>query len=232
MRKIIFENDKYYHIYNRGVDKRKIFLDEKDFARFIVSIREFNNTSKFEERLFIKNRQNKARETRKELSSKTLELSSFLAALPKLVKIICYCLNPNHYHFILKQLVNNGIETFMHKLGTGYTNYFNTKHKRSGSLFQGPFKAKHINSAKYLAWASAYVNGNVEIHQLTKAKNYKYSSYQDYLGLRNGTLCNKQPVMIEFDNNVGEYERFVEVVIKDSRERKEAIKEYMAELER
>jgi putative transposase len=231
MRRVKFENDNYYHIYNRGVDKREIFLDERDFSRFIKSIRNFNNTSTFAQRLFVKNRQQEAMEAKKELSSKVLELSSFLAALPKLVEIICYCLNPNHYHFILKQLIDNGIEIFMHKLGTGYTNYFNAKYSRSGSLFEGPFKSKHINSASYLAWLSGYVNGNSEIHKIAKAKNHKWSSCQDYLGLRNGTLCNRQIIINEFSNNISEYEKFVEIVVKDSREKKESIKEYLAELE-
>ncbi|MFH1187927.1 MAG: hypothetical protein V1688_03660 [bacterium] len=231
MRKIKFENNKYYHIYNRGVDKRNIFLDEKDFTRFIVSMREFNNNSKFEERLFVKNRTNEIKQARKELSSKALELSSFLATLPKLVEIICYCLNQNHYHFVLQQLVDNGIKIFMHKLGTGYANYFNIKYKHSGSLFEGPFQAKYINNVKYFVWLSAYANGNVEIHKLAKAKNYQWSSYRDYLNLRNGTLCDKDIVMNEFNNDVKGYESFVNAVIKDCQERKDAVKEYLKELD-
>jgi REP element-mobilizing transposase RayT len=230
MRKVKFENNKYYHIYNRGVEKREIFLDDKDFARFIISMRELNNNSKFEERLFIKNKINELKQAKKEPSSKALELGSFLATLPKLVEIICYCLNKNHYHFVLRQLEDNGIKIFMHKLGTGYANYFNIKNKRVGSLFQGPFQAKHIDTAKYLTWCSAYVNGNVEIHKITKAKNYGWSSYRDYLNLINGTICDKMAVMNEF-NNIKEYEEFVETVIKDCQERKDAIKDYLKELD-
>ncbi|MFH1564556.1 MAG: transposase [bacterium] len=226
MRKLQFENDKYYHIYNRGVDKRDIFLDERDFGRFIVSMREFNVVepigSLYEKYL---------RESRGVNGG----LASIMEAKPPqpspLVEFVCYCLNKNHYHFILKQLVDNGIAKLMQRLSTGYTMYFNKKQNRSGSLFQGPFKAKYIDTAKYLAWCSAYVNSNVEIHKLAKAKNYPWSSYKDYLNLRNGTLCDKIAVTNEFNNNTKEYEEFVDAVIKDCQKRKDAVKEYLAELE-
>lgn len=74
------------------------------------------------------------------------------------------------------------------------------------------------------------MNGNVEIHKLVKAKNYQWSSYRDYLNLRYGTLCDKMAVMNEFNNNTKEYEEFVGAVIKDCQERKDAVKEYLAEL--
>ena len=218
MRKFEFQTDEYYHIYNRGVDKRQIFIDENDFIRFLTGMREFNDNSTFEQRL----------QKKKELSSKALELSSFFNQLPKLVKIISYCLNDNHYHFILKQLADKGIKTFMHKLGTGHTNYFNLKYNRSGSLFQGPFKAVHINTNDYLLWLSGYINGNCQIHGLGNAKNYSWSSYKDYLNLRNGTLCDKKPVLEQF-KDLNEYEKFVEMIIKDSSERKEEYKKYLLE---
>jgi len=227
MRQIPFVTDNYYHIYNRGVDKREIFLDEKDFTRFIVSMREFNvekpigslYESEFRKRISLE------KEAKLPIGS--------LASPPRksLVEFVAYCLNPNHYHFIIKQKSDNGIKMFMHKLGTGYTNYFNTKYNRSGSLFQGPFKAKHIDSVKYLTWLSGYVNGNVQIHQIAKAKNHQWSSYQDYLELRKGTLCNKKLVLQEFNNNLQEYEDFVNVVVTDSKDRKTAVKEWLAELE-
>ncbi len=105
MRNIEFANDEYYHIYNRGVDHRDIFLDDSDNVRFLRSMRIFNNDSTYEERDFI---------LRKMCESK-----------PKLVEFICYCLNPNHYHFIARQLVESGISKFMQKLNLGYTHYFN-----------------------------------------------------------------------------------------------------------
>lgn len=218
MRKVQFENDKYYHIYNRGVDKREIFLNDKDFIRFIISMREFNVVEPIGSlKMELGRKIQTLRVCGRPLASESKTL---------LVDIVCYCLIRNHIHLILRQRQKSGVSHFMLKLAMGYTKYFNIKYERSGSLFQGTFKAKHIDSAKYLAWVSAYVNGNVEIHKFVMAEDYQWSSYWDYLGLRNGTLCDKMIVMNEFNNNK-EYKEFVDIVIKDSKERKE----YLTELE-
>ena len=161
-----------------------------------------------------------------------------------LVEIICYCLNPNHYHFILKQLTENGISKFFHKLEMGYAKYFNYKYNRSGSLFQGTFQAKHIDTNEYLLWLSGYVNGNVKIHKIAEAKDWAWSSYQDYLGLRNGTLCEKEIILSQFTDvldtkcpighlvsktSVKQYQKYVGMIIKESSERKEEIKKCLME---
>ena len=203
MRKTEFANDEYYHIYNRGVDKREVFCCEKDFARFIKGMREFNKTA-------VK-------------AKPPVGGLALIAA----VEIICYCLNLNHYHFILKQLTENGIAKFMQKLGTSYTMYFNIKYDRSGSLFQGPFQAKHIDTNGYLLWLSGYVNSNVEIHKIAKAENYKWCSCQDYLGKRNGTLCNKKIILSQF-KNIEKYREYVKMIIKESNKRKD-LEEYFIE---
>ena len=129
MRKVKFVTNQYYHLFNRGVDKRVIFLDQSDMDRFFQSMEEFNviePIGSIYENFFRKNQ---------------LKKQGFESPKEKLVNFICHCLNPNHYHFILEQLIDGGIEKFMHRLGLGYTKYFNQKYKRSGSLFQGTFKA-------------------------------------------------------------------------------------------
>ncbi len=203
MREIKFANNEYYHIYNRGVDEREVFCCEKDFARFIKGMREFNK-----------------------IAIKAKPPAGGLALIAT-VEIICYCLNLNHYHFILKQLTENGIAKFMQKLGTSYTMYFNIKYDRSGSLFQGPFQAKHIDTNEYLLWLSGYVNGNAEIHKIAKAENYKWCSYQDCLGKRDGTLCNKEIILSQF-KNLDEYREYVKMVMKESNKRKD-LEEYFIE---
>lgn len=80
-----------------------------------------------------------------------------------MVKFIAYCINPNHYHFILQQVSEKGIEKFMQRLGMGYAKYFNNRRKRSGTLFQGKFKARHIDSNEYLLHVSSYVNLNYKL---------------------------------------------------------------------
>ena len=220
MRNIKFANNEYYHIYNRGVDKRDVFCDKNDYLRFLVSMREFNNKSSDAQRDYIK------RVTPKEKRSDLGYPRSDLFSLP-LIEIVCYCLNPNHYHIILKQLIENGITLFMRKLGTGYTMFFNQKYDRSGSLFQGPFKSIHINNNEYLLWLSGYINGNIEIHKISKAENYKWCSYLDYLNKRNGTLCNEKIILSQF-KNIGEYSKYVDMVIKESGKRKD-LKKYFIE---
>lgn len=113
----------------------------------------------------------------------------------------------------------------MHKLGTGYTMYFNQKYQRSGSLFQGPFKSVHINSNNQFLWVSAYINANAEIHGIANAKSYRWSSYLDYLGKRNSGLCNRNVVLEQF-KDAKEYQKFVEEVIERSRRRKQEIKDF------
>ncbi len=217
MRKIQFQTDQYYHIYNRGVDKRNIFLDNKDYIRFLTGMKEFNRTESIGS-------------LRDLTEAKLLEASRSLASVSPspLVKIIAYCINPNHYHLLLKQIVDRGIEKFLHKIGTGYTKYFNTKHNRSGSLFQGPFQAIHITTNNYLLQLSCYINGNSEIHKIAKAENYPWSSYQDYLGKKGGKLCAKETILKQFED-VNEYKNLTEDIIKDSFERKEEIRGYLLE---
>jgi putative transposase len=152
-----------------------------------------------------------------------------LASSPaNLVEIICYCLNPNHYHFVLKQIIEGGISEFMKRISGGYTNYFNTKYQRSGSLFQGPFKAIHIDSNEYLLWLSAYVNANAQIHNITEnMKNYPWCSYEDFIGLRNGKLCNKNLILSQF-KNPDEYKKFIKDNIPLIQKRKE-LQKYLLE---
>ena len=136
MRDIPFVEKEYYHIYNRGVDGRKILLEHKDLERFIKSMREFNTIKPIGS--IYENRERKRGSRASTTEGKPL------------VKFTVYGINPNHFHFMLEQVSEKGIEKFMHRLGTGFSKYFNAKYKRSGSLFQGKFKAKLIDTNEYL----------------------------------------------------------------------------------
>jgi len=208
MRKIEFKNGEYYHIYNRGVDKREVFSCEDDYLRFLKSLREFNTTVSVGG-LYKKYLQEK----------RTLDVTNRHATSTNLVDIIAYCLNPNHYHLILKQLEDKGIEKFMKKVGNGYTKYYNYKNKRSGVLFQGAFKSIHIDSNEYLLYLSAYVNKNNFIHGYNKT-DWKYSSLLDYLGERNGDLCNKNVILKQF-RNLNDYKEFLKNNAIHLKEKKE-----------
>ena len=219
MRKIQFQNEHYYHIYNRGVDKRDIFMDDKDYFRFLRTMRELNDIEPIES--LYRQDQLKRQE------AKPLRFAE--ANRSGLASFTAYCLNPNHYHFLLKQTVDDGISKFMHKLSTGYTRYFNEKYSRSGSLFQGPFKAVEIKSDSQLNYVSAYINGNPEIHKISKVDKWIWSSYLEYLGERDGTMCNKNIILNDFEDKE-DYKNYLENVIKNSQEIKEEIKACLIEL--
>ena len=174
-----------YHVYNRGVEKRKIFLQERDYIRFIHDMFEFNDLAPAANTNYYSN----------------LSKSNFhrLERKPRklLVEILCFCLMPNHYHFLLKEKISGGITEFMRKIGTGYTNYFNTKYDRVGPLFQGKFKAAHITEQAHLLYMPHYIHLNPlgikmgewrdrKIRNVTAAlkflSSYRWSSYPDFIG--------------------------------------------------
>jgi hypothetical protein len=224
MRKIQFQTGKYYHVYNRGVDKRDIFLDEKDFIRFLRSIREFNRADPIGSLYELDYKKNVYKGVKPPIGG----LTPFPAvASDKLVEIVCYCLNKNHYHFLLKQLVENGISKFMKKIGTGCTCYFNKKYSRSGSLFQGTFKATPVKKYGYLLKLLVYVNCNYEVHGLGRRENWLFSSYLDSVGARNGTLCNFNIIKSEF-GNLENFKKFCEDALPEIKNIKE-LQKYLLE---
>lgn len=192
-RKTSFANGEYYHVFNRGVDKRIIFSDKHDMDRFFRSLIEFNVVDPIGS--LYEN-------SRRERGGETATLSG------KLVNIIAYCLNPNHYHLILEQLVEGGISEFMKRIG-GYTWYFNNKYERSGSLFQGVFKSVHINSNEYLLHVSSYTNLNDRVHKLDGLGSMlvpSRSSWGEYTEGVKG-ICEKEIILDQF-RSVDEYKKF------------------------
>jgi REP element-mobilizing transposase RayT len=156
MRKEPFITGEYYHIYNRGVDKREIFADYLDVLRFFESLREFNNI-----KVLGSLYQESFRKNNPSLSPSRAKSDS------SLVQCVAFCVLGNHYHLVLKQLVDSGISKFMQKASSGYTQYFNNRYERSGALFQGRFKSSHIDNDNYLQKIVAYVNLNFKVHKKT-----------------------------------------------------------------
>lgn len=220
MRKTIFANNEYYHIFNRGTDKREIFSSFQDYERFLLSMNLLNDAN---DGLMIEWRDYKK-------SNPIATLDSFLKLGFRkrypLVEIIAYCLNPNHYHFILKQITDKGIEKFLHKIGVSYTKYYNAKYKRNGSLFQGAYKTILIDSNEYLLHLSAYVNKNNFIHGYSN-NNWKYSSLPDYLDEKNSELISKKIILDQFKNN-DEYNDFLKNIVPYIKNKKE-LEKYLIE---
>jgi REP element-mobilizing transposase RayT len=204
----MFEIGQYYHIYNRGSDKRNIILDENDLKRFFQSLIEFNSIEPSGS-IYLKNLK---KYKLKELSSRTTQ---------KLVSIIAYCINPNHFHLILSPLVENGIEKFMQRIG-GYTRYFNEKHKRSGVLFQGKFKSKLIEDDRYLIQLSAYVNLNNLDKNFNPSFDLSKSSLQEYTKDEYKGLCDKTIILNNFKNKK-DYTEVAKALWLETLKRKENI---------
>ncbi|MFA6257702.1 MAG: transposase [Candidatus Paceibacterota bacterium] len=166
MRKDPLITNQYYHIYNRGVDKRDIFMNEADLNRFVLSVKKFNDIDPIG--------------SIKDLMLKKPEDSDVGRPNP-LVSIVCYCFNPNHFHFIIKQEVDGGISEFLKRLLGGYTKYFNLTHKRSGALFQGRFKSNLIDDNAYFLKIRPYVHLNYLVHDIPKEKMHLVlSSEKEY----------------------------------------------------
>ncbi len=178
-----FGIDELYHCYNRGVDKRQIFQDNNDYERFLL-LMYIGNCA---EPIHISNLKNSS-------------LADAVGNNPishgdTLVEISAYSLMPNHFHFVLKEIKENGISTFMQKVFTAYTMYFNKKNNRSGTLFAGPFKSKHVADDEYLKHLISYMHlnaaelfepqwkqGVANTAQLEKQLlNYRFSSLPDFL---------------------------------------------------
>ncbi len=179
IRKVNLVSGEYYHIYNRGNSKQKIFHDNEDYARFISLLYACNSINDF--RIFI---------LAKEESPYDFERTK------QIVSIGSYCIMPNHFHILITQKEEKGISKFMQKLTTAYVMYYNKKYKRTGSLFEGKFKSEHLNNDRYLKYIFSYIHLNpIKLIQkdwkeigiknkkeaLEYLQNYKYSSYLDYL---------------------------------------------------
>jgi len=217
IRRIPLTNKEFYHVFNRGVDKRRIFMNQNDIRRFFQSMSEFNTIDPIGS-IF----ENSFRKAKLGGGASKSGASKSERSNRKLVKIICFCLNPNHYHLILKQATSQGVEKFIHKLATGYTRYFNLKHQRSGVLFQGPFKAVHIKNNEQLLHTSVYVNLNFKIHQLGGGASK--SSWDEYIGKTEYNFCQKEDIIKQFKNRK-DYEKYAMDTLPGIISRKELLNE-------
>ena len=170
MRKEPLVTGESYHIYNRGVDKRNIFVDTADLMRFKESMKQFNQVEGIGS-LTSHHKRVRALDS----------VRGPAADSEPLVAIVAFCVNPNHFHFILKQLLDGGIAKFLQKLQAGYTYYFNQKHERSGSLFQGTFKSKLIDNDEYFRKIFGYTNLNYLVHDIPKhMASFIFASTTEY----------------------------------------------------
>lgn len=213
MRNIRFVNKEIYHVYNRSVEKREIFVDDQDRFRFIHDLFEFNDEAPavnlYYKRPLIQSYEAKPRKI--EQQKRKL-----------LVEILAFVVMPNHFHLLLRQIKENGISNFMHKLGTGYTMYFNQKYERAGSLFQGTYKAILVNQEAHFIHLPYYIHFNPldlkfpewrdrEIKNYKQAmkflENYRWSSFLDYIGKKNFPSVTQREFLNEFFEGPENYKK-------------------------
>ncbi len=198
-RKEIFENSEIYHITTRRIREDLLFKDINDYYRGIFSIYEFNNDNPVEIR---RRREDRARFKRLKIRGNRVAADEEIDKRDKWMEILSFSFMPNHIHLLLRQLKDNGISKFMQKLGAGYSSYFKEKYglQGKGYFFQGRFNSVHIQDEEQLKNAFVYIHTNAIslIEPKWKEKgiknpkkvieflaNYRWSSYQDYIGKKN-----------------------------------------------
>lgn len=180
IRKVSFSSGEFYHIYNRGNDKRKIFHDKQDYDYFTKLLYNCNSKNNFKLHYLQRS---------KSFNAFDLEIDD------PIVSIGAYVLMPNHFHILIIEKIDGGISKFMQKLSTGYAMYYNKKYKRTGGLFESKFKSQHLDTDRYLKYIFSYIHLNIvklidslwkekgiqDINKAMKFLNeYQYSSYLDY----------------------------------------------------
>ena len=180
-----YSPDSYRHIYNRGVEKRKIFLDNQDYGVFLSYLKEYL-LPKNEQELLHKLTSPTISTVVKDQIFRALRINNFADD----IRLIAYSLMPNHYHLLLHQQSANGIDTFMNSLGSRYSRYFNKKHKRIGTLYQDVYKAVLVKTDEQLLHLTRYIHRNslplALKDEVLRGSPFLFqpSSYLEYIGKR------------------------------------------------
>ena len=199
----------YYHVYNRGVEKRNIFIDDEDYRVMLDYLKVALSPDEDLDDIDLSHTGTR-RLRRKKIDEK--------------VDLLAYCLMPNHFHFLFYLHDEEGIQELMQSIMTGYVMYFNKKYDRVGSLFQGKYKASHIDNEAYLWHISRYIHRNPE-----DWRNYEYSSIGYYIGQRRSSWVKPEAILQlheEYSSNyedflvdvedISESEPFIEPILADS----------------
>lgn len=199
-----FIENSYYHIYNRGVEKRHIFMDEMDYAVFLSYLKTYL-LPKDERELQNTLADENANYAQKAEATKLLRMNNFSDD----IELLAYCLMMNHFHFLVKQTQSTSIDSFMNSLLTRYSMYFNRKYKRVGHLFQGTYKAVLVESEEQLLHLSRYIHNNPSSKGVP-FQTYAYSSYGDYLNPGKSSWVKPGEVLAYFaSKGINSYQEFM-----------------------
>ena len=228
MRRKVFEPGKIYHIYNRGVAKCRICEEEADFWRLLQGLCLFNDRNSVSNILWQLER-NRGRLTLNVLKD---YIKNQKYERKPLVRILAYCVMPNHFHLLIEELEEGGIVKFMQKLGGGYVRYFNNKHNRVGGLFQGSYKAVLVENERHLLYLLVYINvinpgqlvepnlkeeGIKDVKKiLQRAEGYLWGTHQEYIGKR-GSIIIEKGILGELLPTPEAYRELAEAVLRDKK---------------
>lgn len=203
--------ESYYHIYNRGVEKRNIFLDEQDYAVFLSYLKTYL-LPKDEENLNAILQSTTAGAREKDKAAHLLRLNNFSDE----IELLCYSLMPNHFHLLVYQYSGDAIDRFINSLGTRYTKYFNRRYSRVGRLYQGVYKAVLVETENQLLHLSRYIHLNpfnwlgIPVSKLNQ--NPLPSSLMEYLGQRRTSWVKADRILSYFRKSDprGDYFKFID----------------------
>lgn len=206
-----------FHVLNRGVDKRSIFLDTGDRQRFVDDLFIFNSIGRTDPH-----------------RSRAIACGAppRLTVRPedRLVYVHAFCLMSNHYHLLLSSAKDNSIPLFMQKLDMGYTKYFNEKNERRGALFEAKYKRVHIEDSGHFLHIPFYIHMNPldmimpkwreRALKSTRAarsylEKYHWSSHRDYLGISTFPHVLYQDFLRECFDESGGYRTLFEETLAD-----------------
>lgn len=201
--------EEFYHVYNRGMQKQAIFESDRDRLRFLFLLLSFQGKDIIP---------NISRTLKKYVQSSTLNITrDFVEEILKerMVELVAFCLMPNHFHLILCEKKEGGIAKYMQRVLTAYTKYFNTRHNKTGHLFQGSYKSVHIEGDEQLMYTSAYIHKNpIELTEWkNKLEKYPWSSYQDFILMNRWDDLLSRDILLERYSDLksnDSYRKFVE----------------------
>lgn len=196
-------NDEIYHIYNRSISFTPAFVSKRDYQRALEILNYYQ---------FAKTPLSFSKVKRLSLKERTNLLEKLRKKNDRLVKILCFCLMPNHFHLLLKQIKEEGISKSVANFQNSYTRYFNLKNKRVGPLFQGPFKVVRIETDEQFTHISRYIHLNpyssLVVKTLEKLESYPWSSLEEYLHPQENKLSFPKEILSFFENPQ-KYKKFV-----------------------
>lgn len=201
IRTVPLSNGEFYHIYNRGTARQPTFLNRKDYVRFYLTISyyRFSNPP-----VRLSHLLKQPKETRNSL------LVDLENTGKKLVELISFVFIPNHFHFLLRQVKEDGISRFVSKTINSYTRFFNTKYDRDGALFKGAFQAVHVDNEDQLIHLNRYIHINPTTSFVIRESelfSYPWSSLPDFLK-GSSTLVDVEPVL-SHSSSINAYKKFI-----------------------